>query len=66
MGLYLLDGYDIFVMGYALPHLPDGFATPAQKGYLISAALVGMGLGAFLGRFADVYGRRPYSSLPSS
>ncbi|WP_378375623.1 hypothetical protein [Rhodococcus baikonurensis] len=45
MGLYLLDGYDIFVMGYALPHLPDGFATPAQKGYLISAALVGMGLG---------------------
>ncbi|WP_162919269.1 MFS transporter [Rhodococcus ruber] len=60
MGLYLLDGYDIFVMGYALPHLPDGFATPAQKGYLISAALVGMGIGgAFLGRFADVYGRRP-------
>lgn len=60
MGLYLLDGYDIFVMGYALPHLPEGFATPAEKGYLISAALIGMGLGsAFLGRFADVYGRRP-------
>jgi MFS family permease len=56
----MLDGYDVFIMGYALPHLPEDFATTVQKGYLISAALIGMGLSAmFLARLADTYGRRP-------
>lgn len=56
----LLDGYDLFVMGYALPHIPDGYATSAAKGYLVSAALFGIGVGAFfLARLADVHGRRP-------
>lgn len=56
----LLDGYDLFIMGYALPNLPDGYASASAKGYLISAALIGIGTGAFfLARLADVYGRRP-------
>ena len=56
----LLDGYDLFIMGYALPHIPEGYATAAAKGYLVSAALFGIGVGAFfLARLADVHGRRP-------
>ncbi|MFI9637096.1 MFS transporter [Nocardia sp. NPDC051929] len=57
--LNMLDGYDVLVMGFAMPHLPDGFASNAQKGYLVSAALAGMAVGAIgLARFADIYGRR--------
>ncbi|MFF1552988.1 MFS transporter [Rhodococcus erythropolis] len=56
----ILDGYDIFVIGYVLPRLPEGFATSAEKGYLVSAALAGIGIGSFfLSRFADIIGRRP-------
>ena len=56
----LLDGYDLFIMGYALPNLPDGYASASAKGFLISAALIGIGTGAFfLARLADIYGRRP-------
>ncbi|WP_029540180.1 MFS transporter, partial [Rhodococcus sp. P14] len=59
MFLNMLDGYDVFVMGFALPHLPEGFASTSEKGYLISAALVGMGVGAMLfARVADIVGRR--------
>ena len=59
MFLNMLDGYDVLVMGFAMPHLPEGFATNPQKGYLISAALAGMAVGAIgLARFADVIGRR--------
>ncbi|MGM7645929.1 MFS transporter [Nocardia sp. JW2] len=57
--LNMLDGYDVLVMGFAMPYLPEGFASNAQKGYLVSAALAGMAVGAIgLARFADVYGRR--------
>ncbi|OUS93279.1 MFS transporter [Rhodococcus sp. NCIMB 12038] len=59
MFLNMLDGYDVLVMGFAMPHLPEGFATNPEKGYLISAALAGMAVGAIgLARFADVIGRR--------
>ncbi len=59
MFLNMLDGYDVLVMGFAMPHLPEGFATNPQKGYLISAALAGMAVGAIgLARYADVFGRR--------
>ena len=59
MFLNMLDGYDVLVMGFAMPHLPQGFATNPEKGYLISAALAGMAVGAIgLARFADVIGRR--------
>ncbi|OPX05659.1 MFS transporter [Gordonia sp. i37] len=57
--LNALDGYDIFIMGFALPHLPDDFASDAMKGYLLSAALVGMGIGSIaFAPLADRYGRR--------
>ncbi|MFF0494024.1 MFS transporter [Nocardia sp. NPDC004068] len=57
--LNMLDGYDVLVMGFAMPHLPEGFASNSQKGYLVSAALAGMAVGAIgLARFADVHGRR--------
>lgn len=53
------DGYDIFIMGFALPHLPHGFASSAEKGVLVSAGLIGMGVGAlFLAPLADRFGRR--------
>ncbi|MFC9471960.1 MFS transporter [Nocardia sp. NPDC056952] len=57
--LNMLDGYDVLVMGFAMPHLPEGFASNSQKGYLVSAALAGMAVGAIgLARYADIYGRR--------
>ncbi|MGW5570283.1 MFS transporter [Nocardia thailandica] len=57
--LNMLDGYDVLVMGFAMPHLPQDFASNTQKGYLVSAALAGMAVGAMgLARFADLYGRR--------
>ncbi|NIB31953.1 hypothetical protein HBB16_09705 [Pseudonocardia sp. MCCB 268] len=65
-----LDGYDVFIMGYALPYLPAELASPVDKGYLLSSALVGLGVGAmFLARFADIYPaprvhRRPPPELP--
>lgn len=57
--LNALDGYDIFIMGFAIPYLPDGFGSDAANGYLLSAALVGMGIGSIVfAPLADRYGRR--------
>lgn len=56
----MIDGYDLSVIGFALPHLPEGFASPAMKGWIISLGLVGMAVGAVVvAPFADRYGRRP-------
>jgi len=56
----LADGYDLSVISFALPHLPDGFASTEVKGWLISAGLVGIGIGAvFVAPLADRWGRRP-------
>jgi MFS family permease len=56
--IHLVDGFDLFLMGFALPYLGD-MATTAEKGVLTSAAMVGMGVGAVcLGAAADRYGRR--------
>jgi hypothetical protein len=56
----MIDGYDLSVIGFALPHLPEGFASPATKGWIISLGLVGMAVGAiFVAPFADRFGRRP-------
>lgn len=41
----MLDGFDFFAMGFVLPHLPADFAAPSEKGYLISAGLLGMARG---------------------
>ncbi|OZF06252.1 MFS transporter [Rhodococcus sp. 14-2470-1a] len=55
-----IDGFDVFVMGFVLPHLPDGFFdSTAEKGYLLSAGLAGMAAGSiFLAPLADRIGRR--------
>ncbi|MBY6412614.1 MFS transporter [Rhodococcus sp. BP-252] len=55
-----IDGFDVFVMGFVLPHLPDGFFDGnAEKGYLLSAGLAGMAVGSiFLAPLADRIGRR--------
>ncbi|MFT3660750.1 MAG: MFS transporter [Gordonia sp. (in: high G+C Gram-positive bacteria)] len=59
MVLNMLDGYDIFIMAFAGPHLPEGFAGDRMLGWLISAALAGQAVGALgMARFADVIGRR--------
>ncbi|MDJ0105043.1 MFS transporter [Rhodococcus erythropolis] len=60
--LYIIavDGFDVFAMGFVLPHLPAGFVdTNATKGYLLSAGLAGMAVGSFvLAPIADRIGRR--------
>lgn len=55
-----IDGFDVFVMGFVLPHLPDGFfGSSAEKGYLLSAGLVGMTVGSLLlSPLGDRFGRR--------
>lgn len=59
MFLNMIDGFDLFIVGFALPHLPAGFATDGEKGLIISFALFGMAVGAIgLARFADRLGRR--------
>jgi MFS family permease len=59
MLLNMMDGFDLFIVGFALPHLPEGFASASEKGFIISIALLGMGIGAmFLARLADRLGRR--------
>ncbi|WP_179278093.1 MFS transporter [Rhodococcus sp. 14-2470-1a] len=63
----LIDGFELAVMGFALPQLPGDFATTAQKGWLAGSALIGMGLGAlFLAPQADRYGRRSILILASA
>ncbi|MEE3853000.1 MFS transporter [Gordonia sp. LSe1-13] len=55
----MADGFELAVIGFALPRLPDGYATTGEKGWLASGALIGMGIGAmFLTKYADTYGRR--------
>lgn len=57
--LNALDGYDIFIMGFAIPYLPDYFGSNSANGYLLSAALAGMGIGSIVfAPLADRYGRR--------
>jgi benzoate transport len=60
VGLNMLDGFDVLAMSFAASgvkadwHLPD-----SQLGALLSAGLVGMGLGSLtLGPCADRWGRR--------
>lgn len=54
-----IDGLDLLLVSYALPHLPDGFATGGQKGLLVSLGFVGYGIGAALiAPLADRVGRK--------
>ena len=58
--LNVVDGFDVVAMSVAAPALStDWDITSAQKGYILSAVLVGMTLGAmFLAPLADKIGRR--------
>lgn len=57
----LMDGYDILAMAFAAPAASHQWQlTPIALGWLLSAALMGMTVGALvLSHFADILGRRP-------
>src|SRR5260221_11103112 len=56
----LLDGFDLLAIGVAAPTMAGPLhIAPRQFGFIFSAALFGLMLGAFgLGPIADRYGRR--------
>ena len=56
----MLDGYDVLVMSFAAaPVAADWRLDPASLGLLLSAGLIGMGLGSImLGSLADALGRK--------
>ncbi|APD88384.1 hypothetical protein BM524_00405 [Alteromonas mediterranea] len=58
--LNVLDGFDVVAMSVTMPALTDDWGISAtEKGYILSAALIGMTLGAiYLAPFADKIGRR--------
>ena len=55
-----LDGFDLFIMGVALPLILDSFSGPAwQTGLIASAAIIGAIFGAlFGGNLTDRFGRK--------
>lgn len=59
--LNMLDGADVLVVSYSAPLLIDEWGLSASLlGWIFSAGLAGMTLGALLiAPFADVYGRKP-------
>lgn len=63
--IVLLDGYDLAVVGVALPAIiRDMKVDPAIAGTMASSALFGMAFGAmFLGALADRFGRRAMIAL---
>ncbi|WP_181820553.1 MFS transporter [Paracoccus versutus] len=63
--LAMIDGYEVVVMPFTMPHLAQAWAlTPVQIGYLLSAGIFGMALGAALiSPLADRIGRRRHILL---
>jgi len=59
--LNAMDGFDILSIAFASPGImADWHITRAQLGIVLSAELIGMGIGSvFLGGVADKLGRRP-------
>ena len=55
-----LDGFDLFIMGVALPLIIDQYSGPAwQTGLIASAAIIGAIIGAlFGGNLTDRFGRK--------
>ncbi|MEM8920067.1 MAG: MFS transporter, partial [Pseudomonadota bacterium] len=58
--LNFVDGFDVVAMSVAGPSISASWGiTDADKGWILSAALVGMAIGAaVLAPLADVFGRR--------
>ncbi|MEC9260113.1 MAG: MFS transporter [Pseudomonadota bacterium] len=58
--LNVVDGFDVVAMAVTMPAVTaDWGITATEKGYILSAALIGMTLGAmYLAPFADKVGRR--------
>lgn len=58
--LAMIDGYEILVMAFVAPHLAKAWSLePVQIGYLLSAGIFGMAIGAtFISPLADRIGRR--------
>lgn len=58
--LAMIDGYEVVVMPFTMPHLAKAWSlTPVEIGYLLSAGIFGMALGATLiSPLADRIGRR--------
>src|SRR5512139_3307260 len=56
-----IDGFDILALSFAAPVVSREWGlTPEQTGYVFSANLVGIGIGAFVfALVADAIGRRP-------
>ncbi len=59
MGIFL-DGFDLFIIGVALPIIvKDMHPSPAMQGLIAAAAVVGAMIGAFIGgRLTDRFGRK--------
>ena len=57
--ILILDGYDLAVVGAAMPSIMKGMGVDAsQAGFMASSALFGMMVGAmFMGTLADKFGR---------
>jgi benzoate transport len=56
----MIDGYEVLVMAFVAPHLAKAWGLgPVEIGYLLSAGIFGMALGAtFISPLADKIGRR--------
>jgi MFS transporter, AAHS family, vanillate permease len=61
VAINLIDGYDILAVAYTSPAFAREWALgPERVGFLLSAGLAGIGLGALVFSFvADTIGRRP-------
>lgn len=60
--LTMIDGYEIIVMPFVMPHLAKAWAIGnVEIGYLLSASVLGMAIGAVvISPIADRIGRRPH------
>src|SRR5208337_1235373 len=63
--LTMIDGYEVLVMAFVAPHLARAWGIgPVGVGYLLSAGIFGMALGAtFISPLADKIGRRRHIIL---
>ncbi len=61
VSLNALDGFDVLAITFALPGIGAEWGMgKAQLGIVISAGLLGMGLGSIaLGSLSDIFGRKP-------